>query len=193
MMIHPPMLYTGYVGFSIPFAFAIGALIAPHRCGLDPRDASRPRRLDVPRHRDPAGRALVVLGARLGRLLGLGPGRERVADALARGHRVPALDHGAGEARHAEGLERVAHLRDVRARSARHVPRAQRHPRVDPRVRASTIGVQFLVFISAVLILSATLIIASCRTCARVRGSTRCCRARRSSCSTTSCSSRWRS
>ena len=27
MMIHPPMLYTGYVGFSIPFAFAIGALI----------------------------------------------------------------------------------------------------------------------------------------------------------------------
>src|SRR4051794_10567590 len=27
MMIHPPMLYTGYVGFAIPFAFAIGALI----------------------------------------------------------------------------------------------------------------------------------------------------------------------
>ncbi|MBA2343215.1 MAG: heme lyase CcmF/NrfE family subunit, partial [Thermoleophilaceae bacterium] len=27
MMIHPPLLYTGYVGFSIPFAFAIGALI----------------------------------------------------------------------------------------------------------------------------------------------------------------------
>ena len=30
MMIHPPMLYTGYVGFSIPFAFAVGALIARH-------------------------------------------------------------------------------------------------------------------------------------------------------------------
>ncbi|MBJ7458278.1 MAG: heme lyase CcmF/NrfE family subunit [Thermoleophilaceae bacterium] len=27
MMFHPPMLYSGYVGFSIPFAFAIGALI----------------------------------------------------------------------------------------------------------------------------------------------------------------------
>src|SRR5437764_7472121 len=27
MMFHPPMLYTGYVGFSIPFAFAVGALI----------------------------------------------------------------------------------------------------------------------------------------------------------------------
>src|SRR5205814_6693935 len=27
MAVHPPMLYTGYVMFSIPFAFAIGALI----------------------------------------------------------------------------------------------------------------------------------------------------------------------
>jgi cytochrome c-type biogenesis protein CcmF len=34
MMIHPPMLYTGYVGFSIPFAFAVGALIA-RRPGAD--------------------------------------------------------------------------------------------------------------------------------------------------------------
>jgi cytochrome c-type biogenesis protein CcmF len=28
MAIHPPMLYSGYVAFSIPFAFAIGALVA---------------------------------------------------------------------------------------------------------------------------------------------------------------------
>jgi len=28
MMFHPPMLYLGYVGFTIPFAFAVGALIA---------------------------------------------------------------------------------------------------------------------------------------------------------------------
>jgi cytochrome c-type biogenesis protein CcmF len=27
MMIHPPMLYTGYVGFAIPFAFAVGTLV----------------------------------------------------------------------------------------------------------------------------------------------------------------------
>jgi cytochrome c-type biogenesis protein CcmF len=27
MAIHPPMLYLGYVGFSVPFAFALGALI----------------------------------------------------------------------------------------------------------------------------------------------------------------------
>jgi cytochrome c-type biogenesis protein CcmF len=34
MMIHPPMLYTGYVGFSVPFAFAIGALVT-RRTGAD--------------------------------------------------------------------------------------------------------------------------------------------------------------
>ena len=28
MMIHPPMLYLGYVGLTIPFAFAMGALLA---------------------------------------------------------------------------------------------------------------------------------------------------------------------
>src|SRR5215212_8818632 len=34
MMIHPPMLYSGYVAFSIPFAFAIGALVT-RRTGAD--------------------------------------------------------------------------------------------------------------------------------------------------------------
>jgi cytochrome c-type biogenesis protein CcmF len=34
MMIHPPMLYSGYVGFSIPFAFAVGALVT-RRTGAD--------------------------------------------------------------------------------------------------------------------------------------------------------------
>jgi cytochrome c-type biogenesis protein CcmF len=28
MMIHPPMLYSGYVSFTVPFAFAIGALVS---------------------------------------------------------------------------------------------------------------------------------------------------------------------
>jgi len=34
MMIHPPMLYAGYVAFSIPFAFAVGALVT-RRTGAD--------------------------------------------------------------------------------------------------------------------------------------------------------------
>ncbi len=31
MMFHPPMLYSGYTLFAIPFAFAIGALVARQR------------------------------------------------------------------------------------------------------------------------------------------------------------------
>ena len=34
MMFHPPMLYIGYVGFSVPFAFAVGALVT-RRTGAD--------------------------------------------------------------------------------------------------------------------------------------------------------------
>jgi cytochrome c-type biogenesis protein CcmF len=34
MMFHPPLLYTGYVGFSVPFAFAVGALVT-RRTGMD--------------------------------------------------------------------------------------------------------------------------------------------------------------
>jgi cytochrome c-type biogenesis protein CcmF len=30
MITHPPSLYTGFVGMSIPFAFAMGALISGH-------------------------------------------------------------------------------------------------------------------------------------------------------------------
>ena len=51
MMIHPPMLYSGYVAFSIPFAFAIGALVTRRaRRELDPLHAAlRADRLDPPR------------------------------------------------------------------------------------------------------------------------------------------------
>ena len=34
MMFHPPLLYLGYVGFSVPFAFAVGALVT-RRTGAD--------------------------------------------------------------------------------------------------------------------------------------------------------------
>ena len=102
---------------------------AAARRELDPLDPPlRPARVDLPHLRDPARRGLVVHGARLGRLLGVGPGRERLADAVARRHGVPALDHGPGAPRHAEGVERVADLRHVRALPARHVPGALRDP-----------------------------------------------------------------
>ena len=53
MMIHPPMLYSGYTLCTIPFAFAIGALLARRVDAEWIRvDAPlRARRLAVPRHR----------------------------------------------------------------------------------------------------------------------------------------------
>ena len=41
MVIHPPMLYLGYVGFSVPFAFALGALMIRARSGSTLRGAGR--------------------------------------------------------------------------------------------------------------------------------------------------------
>ena len=137
MMIHPPMLYSGYTLFAVPFAFAVGALVTRRLDAewIRSHAAVHARRLAVPRLRDHARRALGLHGARLGRLLGLGPGRERLADALAHRHGVPALRDDPGEARDAEGLERLAGARHRRARDPRHVPRALRDPGVDPRVR----------------------------------------------------------
>src|SRR3954451_12303684 len=41
MMVHPPMLYSGYTLFTIPFAFAIGALVT-RRTGADWIRGTRP-------------------------------------------------------------------------------------------------------------------------------------------------------
>jgi hypothetical protein len=137
MMIHPPMLYSGYVAFTIPFAFR-------HR---RPRHSPPRRRLDRSTRRF-ALIAWAFLG--LGLLLGarwsyteLGWGGYWAWDPVENaalmpwliGHRVPALDHGPGEARDAEGLERLADRRDVLVGSARHLPRPLRRAAVDPRLR----------------------------------------------------------
>ena len=108
MVIHPPALYIGFVGMTIPYAFGMAALITGH---LDDSWLRAVRRwtmveLAVPVVRPDARHDLGVRGARVGRLLGLGPGRERGAAAVVHGHGVPALGHGAGAARHAAGLER---------------------------------------------------------------------------------------
>ena len=75
MVIHPPMLYLGYVGFTIPFAFALGALAMKYP---GEKWIHITRRwtmvtwgfltLDFPR------RTLGLFRARMGRLLGVGPG-----------------------------------------------------------------------------------------------------------------------
>jgi len=65
LIIHPPMLYMGYVGFSVSFAFAVAALMGA-------------------RHRP--GQLVGLLRTGLGWLVVLGPGGECFLHALAGGH-----------------------------------------------------------------------------------------------------------
>ena len=73
MMIHPPCLYLGYVGFTIPFAFGIGAPGHPaHRRALVPHDATLDDFLLVPSWASascsvPTGRTSSSAGAATGR------------------------------------------------------------------------------------------------------------------------------
>ena len=139
MVIHPPMLYLGYVGFTVPFAFALGALdhevsgrkMDTHHAPLDDGDVG------VPELRHHSGRALGVLRAGLGRILGMGSGRKCVAAAMANRHGVPAFGDDAGKARHAEDLEHVADLQHFHAGNLRHVPYTQRCGEFGSCIRAS--------------------------------------------------------
>ena len=89
MVFHPPLLYMGYVGFSVAFSFAIAALLGG---SLDATWArwSRPW-TTVAWAFLTVGIALgsgwAYYDARLGRLVVLGPGRERLVHALAHRHR----------------------------------------------------------------------------------------------------------
>src|SRR4026207_916897 len=84
MVAHPPMLYMGYVGFSVAFAFAIAALIGGRvgaawaRCDVGALVAAVDHdRVDVSHVRHRARKLVGLLRARLGRLVVLGSGRER--------------------------------------------------------------------------------------------------------------------
>jgi cytochrome c-type biogenesis protein CcmF len=111
LVMHPPMLYMGYVGFSVAFAFALAALLAGR---LDAAWArwSRPWRLVV-----------------------LGPGGERVLHAVAGRHGADPLAGRDGEARVLPQLDRAARHRRVLAVAARHLPRALGRADLGSRVR----------------------------------------------------------
>ena len=93
MIIHPPLLYLGYVGMTIPFGFACAALLR----GRLGQSFLRPLRASLMLPWIFLTIAIMlggwwayeVLG--LGRLLGVGSGRERVAAAVAHRHRRAAL------------------------------------------------------------------------------------------------------
>ncbi len=107
-----------------------GREVDSHHAALDDGDLGIPHRRHFP------GRTLGLLGAGLGRVLGMGSGGERVADAMADGHGVPAFGDDAGKTRHAEGMERVADLLHVHAGDLRHVPDAIGRGQFGARVRA---------------------------------------------------------
>ena len=186
MMIHPPMLYTGYVGFSIPFAFAVGALITRHT-GADWIRATRRFALVAWTFLGTG----IMLGALwsytelgLGRLLGLGPGRERVADAVA--GRAPRSCTRSW-CRRSAGMLKVWNVSliiatFVLALLGTFLVRSGILDSIHA-FGASTIGVQFLVFIGARgRRLGRARRQRACPTCAARRGWTRCSRARPSSC-----------
>ncbi len=138
MVIHPPMLYLGYVGFTVPFAFALGALIMryPGEKWIHITRRWTMVTWGFPDLRRFPGRALGVLGSGLGRLLGMGSGGECLADAVADRHRISAFGDDAGKARHAEDVEHVADLRHVLAGDSGNVPDPQRNHQFGACLRA---------------------------------------------------------
>ena len=123
---HPPFLYLGYVGFSVAFSFAVAALDrGPRRCRLGALGPA----LDLGRvvrahHRHRDGKLVGLLHARLGRLVVLGSGRERLAHAVARRHRAHPFRDRRRKARHAQKLDRAARHHHLLAVARRHVPGA---------------------------------------------------------------------
>src|SRR5438874_3770671 len=107
-----------------------GREMDPYNAPLDHGDLGLPDLWRVSR------RPLGVLGAGVGRLLGLGSGRERVFYALADRDSISAFRNDAGKAWHAEDLERVADLLDIRAFNFWNFPHSQRRSQLGARFRA---------------------------------------------------------
>ena len=136
--IHPPMLYLGYVGFSISFSLCHRrADRGPHRRGLGALGAAV----------DACWRGcFLTLGIAMGSYwayyeLGWGgwwfwdPVENASLDAMARRHRAAALGAGDGKAQRAEGLDHPAVDPDLLAVVARHLPGALGRPDLGARLR----------------------------------------------------------
>ena len=132
------MLYLGYVGFTVPFAFALGALIMKY-----PGE----KWIQITRRWTMVTWCFLTIGVFLGAhwayaVLGWGgywgwdPGRKCLAHALAHRHGVSAFRHDAGKTRHVESLEHGADLRHLPALHARNLPHAFRRNQFRARLRA---------------------------------------------------------
>ena len=95
LAIHPPILYAGYVGFSVAFAFAIAAMLAGRSIAPGPAGRARGRLRLAFSDLGICARQLVgLLRVGLGWLVVLGPGGECLVHALARRHGADPLAGG---------------------------------------------------------------------------------------------------
>ena len=154
MAIHPPSLYTGYVSASGAVRLRLRrADHAQARRRMDSHDAPLGDLLVVLSHaRQSVRRALGLRGPGMGRLLGVGPGRERRLHAVAGDDGLPALGDDPGAQGHAEGMEPGAHRDGLHAHAIRHFPHSQRRDLLGPFVHPIGAGPYFLTFLIVVVL-----------------------------------------
>ena len=137
MVIHPPSLYTGFVGMTIPYAFGMAALITGY---LDDSWLRAVRRWTM------FAWIFLSFGLTLGMIwayeeLGWGgfwgwdPVENAGSAAVVYGHGVSAFGDGAGAAQHAARVERGARDHDVLPHDCRHVHDALGRGGVRPLLR----------------------------------------------------------
>src|SRR5262249_21933088 len=107
MAVHPPFLYLGFIGFTVPFAFGIAALLAGQGSGRW-GSASAPldcRGVVFPARRVGGGAWVGLFGARRGRVGGRGSGENVRPVALVSVSCFPALGVGPGRASNGPPVE----------------------------------------------------------------------------------------
>ena len=190
MAIHPPSLYTGYVSTTVPFAFAArGADHRQARRNLDSHhEALGDLLMVLPHPRQHVRRAMGLRSPRMGRLLGVGSGRERGLHAMAGDDRVSTFGNDPGTQGHAEGVEPRADRAGVFPDAVRYLHHAQRRDLLGAFVHAIRAGaILFDVSDSGRAGLHRGACSIACAICEVPRNSNRTSRARPHSSSTTCC------
>ena len=138
MVLHPPALFAAYAALTVPFAYATGVLLLGDtgRSWARERPALGGGRLAVPVARHRPGRLVGLRRALVGRLLGLGSGREHLARALAHRHRPGALADRLPAPRAAAALDARPGLRHLLVHDRRHLDDAHRPGQLGARLPA---------------------------------------------------------
>ena len=108
MAIHPPILYLGYVGFTVPFAYGIGALVSKNRFKLDIKDTSLvPNCLVFSKYWHNIRWMVGISRTWLGWLLGLGSCRKCIIYALVNLNCIHPFNNDSRKKGNAENLEYI--------------------------------------------------------------------------------------